>query len=245
MIDLHAHILPGLDDGVRSLAEALALAEASLQDGVEVIAATPHVRDDYPTSAGQMEAALTALRSELAERRVALDVLQGGEVALDYLDRLDADELERFTLGATGRYLLVEFPYYGWPLSLEHTIGRLARQGVIAVLAHPERNADVQAQPERLAPAVARGALVQLTAASLDGRLGRRVRRASGRLLELELAHLIASDAHAPEVRSGGMSSAAHALGDPGRARYLTFDVPAAIASGRPIPQRLNRSRES
>ena len=96
----------------------------------------------------------------------------------------------------------------------------------------------MQARPEQLAPIVEGGALVQLTAASVDGRLGRRPRDAAFRLLELGLAHLLASDAHAPSIRQIGMSSAAEAIGDPALARWLTVEVPAAIVGGEHIPAR-------
>ena len=106
------------------------------------------------------------------------------------------------------------------------------------MIAHPERSADVQAHPERLAPIVEGGALVQVTAASVDGRLGRRPRDAAFRLLELGLAHLLASDAHAPSLRQIGMSAATEAVGDPALARWLTVDVPSAIVGGMQIPER-------
>jgi protein-tyrosine phosphatase len=238
VIDLHTHILPGLDDGPRTLAESISIARAAVADGIHIVAATPHVRADYSTSASEMEDGVAHLRQALAVEEIALEVRTGGEIALDHIDFLDAEELVRFGLAANPNYLLVEFPYYGWPLSLPSQLADLDRRGITAVVAHPERNVDIHAAPERLRAIVEQGALVQLTSASLDGRLGRNSRTAAFRLLDLGLAHLIASDAHAPGLRSVGMTAAANSVGDAELARWLTEDVPAAIVADAPIPER-------
>lgn len=238
MIDLHTHVLPEVDDGARSLRESVEIARSMAADGVEKAAVTPHVRDDYPTSAGAMEAGLARLRRALADDGIALELLPGGEIDLHALTRLSPDERARFGLGGNPRLLLLEFPYYGWPLELADTVFRLRVDGITTVLAHPERNPDVQEAPGRLEPLVRAGAIVQLTAASVDGRLGQRPRATSKRLLELRLAHLIASDAHAPEVRGAGLSAAAAAAGDEALGRWLTRDVPAALVAGEALPDR-------
>lgn len=238
MIDLHSHILPGVDDGPATLEESLDMARAAVDDGIEAIAATPHVRDDYPTSPDTMERLVAELREALAADAIRLELLPGGEIALDRLDDLSPDDLRRFGLGGSDAYVLLEFPYFGWPLALEDLVFRLAAQGVRAVIAHPERNGEVQLAPERLEPIVRAGGLVQLTAASLDGRLGQRSRRAGLVLLERGLAHLLASDAHTPDIRGIGMSAAVEAIGDADLARWLTVDVPGAIVSGEDIPPR-------
>lgn len=236
MIDLHSHILPGVDDGVATLEEARELARAALADGATAIAATPHVREDFPTSAGRMEEGVAALRQDFAEQGIELDVLTGGEVSLDLLAKLGGDELTRFSLAGSKRYVLVEFPYAGWPIGLETALHGLGAGGLVAVLAHPERNRAVQAQPERLERAIGAGALVQVTASSLDGRGGTAARAAARQLLELGFVHVLASDAHAPAVREAGLAAAVAAIGDPALARCLVQEVPAAIVAGAPIP---------
>ena len=238
MVDLHSHIVPGVDDGVRSLDDAVRLAEAAGAEGVRAIAATPHVRDDYPTTPEQMEDGVAQVRRRLAEAGVSVEVLHGGEVAIDRIAATSRDDLLRFSLAQTGRYLLVEFPYYGWPLALDGMIRTLGAIGLAAVLAHPERNADVQARPARLEAAVEAGALVQVTAASLDGRLGGSARRTAKDLLKLRLVHVLASDAHGPEIREAGLAAAARSVGDDRLAAFLTTDAPAAVAAGEPVPPR-------
>ena len=244
-VDLHTHILPSIDDGTRSLAEARSLAAAAFDEGTVAIAATPHVRDDYPTTATQMEAGVAELRAHLADARLPIDVLHGGEVALERAVSMDEEELIRFTLAQTGRYLLVEFPYYAWPLAVDAVIRKLAALRITPLIAHPERNAQIQERPERLRDLVSDGALVQVTAASVDGRLGRRAYWAARQLLELRLVHVLASDAHAPAVREVGLERATAAIGDPGLASYLAADAPAAIVAGEPVsvPPPLRRRR--
>jgi protein-tyrosine phosphatase len=242
LIDLHSHILPGLDDGVRSVEESVELARDFAARGTTAIAGTPHVREDWPTTADAMELALAEVQAAVAAAGVPIRILPGGELALGELDR-DLDELRRFGLGGNPAYLLVETPYYGWPLDLEHRLFRLRASGFTPVLAHPERNGEVQDDPRRVEGLVASGVLVQITAASLDGRAGRRAQTMGLQLVEEGLAHLVASDAHAPSVRQGGLDGVAAALGDAELARWLTTDVPAAIVDGSELPPRPERTR--
>lgn len=245
MIDLHSHILPGLDDGVRSLEEARALARIAAAEGIEAIAATPHVRDDFPTTAEQMERGVAELREDFAASGLEIRVLHGGEVALERVFELPPGELERFTLAQTGRYLLLETPYSGSPLALAPAVKSLRSSELTPVIAHPERNPEVQRRPELLQALVDLGALVQVTAASLDGRFGRPSRRAAKALLKLRLAHVLASDAHGPERRDAGLAAAVDAVGDEALAHYLVEEVPRAITMGLPVrpPPRLRGRR--
>lgn len=238
MIDLHSHILPGVDDGARTMEASVDLGRAAVADGVTTMVATPHVRDDYPTSAETMERLTGEVREALRAARVPLEVASGGEVAIDALIPMGSEEIVRFSIAGAGRHLLVEFPYNGWPLRLPSEIERLRRLGVTPLIAHPERSRDVQERPERLAALVDAGALVQMTAASVDGRLGQSARLTAMRLLDLRLAHVLASDAHMPGTRAVGMSRAADALRDESLARWLTREAPAAILVGEEPPSR-------
>ena len=233
MIDLHSHVLPGIDDGAENLDEAVAICQAAAADGIIAIAATPHVRSDYPTPPEAMAEGVRVLQAAVGN---LLQVLPGGELDADELDR-PLEELIRFGLGGNPQCLLVEMPYTGWRVDLERRLFRLRSAGVIPVLAHPERNREVQARPERLEALVAAGVLVQLTAASVDGRLGRRSEKCARHLLDRRLAHLMASDAHSPTVRAVGMTDAVRALDNPDLARWLTHDMPRAIVDGTEFPR--------
>ena len=245
MIDLHSHIIPGVDDGVRSLDEARSLARLAAGEGVEAIAATPHVRTDFPTTVEQMERGVAELREDFLAAEIPLRVLHGGEVALERLADLEPDELRRFTLAQTGRYLLLETPYFGSPLALAPAVMSLREAQITPLLAHPERNADVQRRPELVQTLVDLGAVVQVTAASLDGRFGRSTRRAARALLARRLVHVLASDAHGPDRRDAGLAAAVAAVGDDALAHYLVEEAPEAITLGVPIrpPPRLRRRR--
>jgi protein-tyrosine phosphatase len=238
MIDLHSHILRGIDDGARTLEDSLDIARAAVADGITVIAGTPHVRDDWPTDAGVMEYRVAELRAELQQAGIALDVRSGGEIALEWLARLPVGELRRFGLGGNPQYLLVETPYYGWPLGLADSLFSLRASGITPVLAHPERNAEVQSSPGKLVQLVESGVLVQVTAASMDGRIGKRAQECGLTLVGEGLAHLIASDAHHASVRAVGMAAAAKAVGGGALGKWLTWDVPAAIIGDTAIPPR-------
>jgi len=238
VIDLHSHILPGVDDGAPTADVALEMARDASRDGITTIAATPHVREGFQTAPERMEHLVGVMQAAIREADIQVDLLPGGELGLDALFELADEQLRRFGLGGNPDCLLVEVPYHGWQQGLDARLDALRERGFLLVLAHPERNSAVQARPEVLSRAVDSGAIVQLTAASLDGRLGERPRRTCMRLLELGLAHLLASDAHAPTIRQIGLSSAAREVDDEALARWLTLDVPAAIVAGRPLPRR-------
>ncbi len=238
MIDLHSHVLPGLDDGAADIEASVEMARSMAADGITVVCGTPHVRDDYPTSVEAMEDALALVTAAVADAGITIDIRGGGEIALERLPQLDARTRARFGLGGNAMLLLLETPYSGWRLDLARTCADLRLEHIVPVIAHPERNLEVQQRPEILEDAVRAGAYVQLTAASLDGRLGRQTASCAWRLLELELAHCIASDAHGPGVREAGLSQAANAVGGGPMARWLTHDVPAALLENRPLPSR-------
>jgi protein-tyrosine phosphatase len=234
VIDLHSHVLPGLDDGPRDVAGSLEILDAAAADGIATIAATPHVTDEYPTSADAMEAAL----AELAALGHDVEVLPGAELDIRRAAELDDAELRRFGLGGNPRLLLLEMPYDGWPLDLPQLLLSLQARGFTLVLAHPERNQDVADDPERLRPLVERGVVMQVTAAAVDGRLGGRAQKSAHTLIERGLAHLLASDGHAASIRAIGMREATRTLHDDALGRWLTEDVPAALLAGEQLPAR-------
>lgn len=212
-------------------------------EGVRLVAATPHVRDDYPTTATTMEAALEQVHRAVADAGVDIEVRGGGEIALDRLDCITPDELARFGLGGNECLVLLEYPYYGRPSSLATDCAALADRGVVPVIAHPERNQTVQERPADLAGLVGAGAVVQLTAGSVDGSMGRAAAACSRALIDLGLAHLIASDTHAPGHHRAGMASAVDALGRTALSTWLSCDVPDALLAGAPLPPRPVDSR--
>jgi protein-tyrosine phosphatase len=245
VIDLHSHILPAIDDGARNIGESVGIARAAVRDGTTVIAATPHVRQDYPTRPEDISSGVEELNRVLGEDGVPLRVVPGAEISLGRLRKLGRDELVGFALAGNPRFVLVEFPYRGWPEDIVDEILRLSGAGITAVLAHPERNEVVQGDVSRIQFAVAAGALVQVTCGSLTGDAGRASRRTARSLLGRRLCHLLASDVHGPNVRRTLLGEARQSVGDDELARWLTEDVPGAILNREELPPRPGNGRRS
>jgi protein-tyrosine phosphatase len=191
MIDLHCHILPGVDDGSLDLADSLAMARQAANDGVERVCATPHIRHDHDVRIEQLGGRIEELNRALRDEGLPVEVLQGGEVAETAVEALSEEELGRVALGA-GSWILLE-PAPG-PLSdtLIARVGHLAERGHRALIAHPERHLSADMY-ERIAALIAEGALVQATA---DFFLRERFADGMRTLAEQGLVHVLSSDAH-------------------------------------------------
>lgn len=240
MIDLHIHLLPGIDDGPADAAGTVELARACVSDGVRAVAATPHVSERYPTTPARIREGVEEARAAIRSAGVPLKVYGGAEVAIDQLDKLTDEDLRSLTLGPTQGFILLETPYAAWPMELERQVGRLATLGIRGILAHPERSGGVQAPGgvDKLELAVSRGLYTQVTAGSLSGRFGRSAKATANELLQRELVHVIASDAHNVDRRPPRMGEAAKEVGDAELAKWLTTDAPLAIVRGERLPQR-------
>jgi len=200
MIDLHAHLLPAVDDGPQDLDAALMLCRQAREDGISRVCACPHAFGSrHHCTPSRALVALAELKAALGRDGVDLEVAQGMECLLvpDLPRRIDAGEV--LTL-AGSRYLAVELPFEVLPVYCQKVLFQISLAGLTPVLVHPERNADIIRRPEHLRPLVEQGALVLVNAGSLTGDFGLRVRRTTEQLLRADLVHGIASDAH--DVRS-------------------------------------------
>jgi protein-tyrosine phosphatase len=191
MIDLHCHILPGVDDGALDLRDSAGMARQAAADGIEAICATPHIRHDHDVRIHEVAGRIATLNAALREEGVPVVVLQGGEVAETAVEDLSEEELSQVSLGG-GRWILLE-PAPG-PLtdSLARRIEHLAERGRRALIAHPERHLS-EDMFERIAALVSLGALVQATA---DFFLRERMATGMRALAEAGLIHVLSSDAH-------------------------------------------------
>ncbi len=248
MIDLHTHVLPGIDDGPATSAGSLAIARLAAAGGTHVLVATPHVswryRNDAATIAervGELNERLAAEEVRTADGRV-LEVRPGAEIALTLIAELAPAELELLTLGG-GEWLLVEPPFTPVAPNLGAILLELLADlrsdgGYRIVLAHPERCPAFQRDPPMLERLVRAGMLTSVTAGSLGGRFGGEARRLALALAREGLLHNVASDTHDPVNRTPEIPAELERAGLAPLAQWLTVEVPAAILDGGEIPPR-------
>ena len=245
MIDIHSHILPGIDDGAGDLEEALEMARLAVADGIRVMVATPHLFKhqsmdlDAINEKSVILERLDRFRDRLAAEGIALEILPGCDVPLsaDTLRLLAEDRV--LTVNDGKRYLLLELPHFSIPPTLEDICFRLQSLGLTPIITHPERQPLIQERPERLGRLVELGCLAQLTAGSLTGGFGRRIARVSRQLVKKGYIHLLASDAHNTRGRPPILSQAVSALSKlvgPEQARAMVTLTPEKIIKGEPVP---------
>ena len=242
MIDLHAHILPGLDDGPPDTAGALAIARTAVSAGTRALATTSHITVRWGLTAADLAAARADLQDDLDAAGIELQLLAGGEVAPERLPDLDDEELAGLALGGGGTVLL-ECPFAPVGASMEIMVADLRRRGFGVLLAHPERSATFQRELVRLERLIGLGALAQVTTGSLAGGFGETAHGAAMRMLEAGLVHVIASDTHDPSHRPPDLRLAEQALTDrygdvSEQLAWMTEAAPAAIVAGSAPPDR-------
>lgn len=197
MIDLHAHILPGIDDGACSMAESLRMAAAYLSGGTDTVVATPHfIQGGFEPEPAAIIAGVAALKQNLAAQGSGLVLLPGMEVEMCF----EVPELLRqgklLTINAGGKYLLLELPFTSIPPCTRQVIYQLGLMGITTLLAHPERNREISRRPVLVDELVQAGALTQINGGSFLGHFGPEVKRAAYELLHKGHVHLVAGDAH-------------------------------------------------
>jgi protein-tyrosine phosphatase len=227
LVDLHFHLLPGVDDGPGDLEESLDLAGAALHAGTGTVVVTPHVRTDLGiTDAREIADRVHEMRSALAAARIPLTITCGGELGHEMAFLLDREELDLLAQGPAGaRWLLVETPFHGIDEDFHAANATLRALGFGVLVAHPERSADAAiGDTTGLRRELAAGSMAQLNALSLTGGHGEDARTSAWELLHLGLIDLVASDAHGPSrppalrmahetLLDGGLAPAsAHAL---------------------------------
>lgn len=236
MVDIHCHILPGVDDGAKSWDMALEMCRLAQQDGTRHIVATPHANDSYAYNRQELLASLDELQRRVGD---LLTFSLGCDFHLSYKNVEDAlAHPRRYTIGK-GLYLLVEFSDYGIPPQISDSLFRLRLTGIIPVITHPERNPVLQRDLQRVLEWVHEGCLVQVTASALTGFWGDSARRSAHWLLEHRCVHVLASDAHDHTHRTPILSVARDRVGKRFGievARALVEENPHAIVAGQPIP---------
>lgn len=211
MIDIHCHILPGVDDGPEKMDESVAMAKAAAADGITKIIATPHINgntsvlsENSALLAGAFRQAVSALNRRLAGEEVSVTIFPGAEINITLIDSVPLSGLR---LNGT-RYLLIEFPHTHLPANACNVIFKLILNGYRPILAHPERNPSVYENPKKLMALREIGALVQITADSLSSASDPDIRHCARYLLKKGTVDFIASDAHSATSRPPVLSAA-------------------------------------
>jgi protein-tyrosine phosphatase len=231
VIDLHCHVLPGIDDGPERIEGSVALARAAANAGVHTLVATPHVSSRYRNDANTIARLVDVVNARLTDEGVALEVLSGAEIAITSVIEIAPEQLSRLGLGG-GDWLLMEPPFSAVASGLENILSSLQREGHRIMLAHPERCPAFHRDPAMLRSIVRTGVLTSVTAGSLVGRFGSEVRRFALGLIAEGLVHNVASDAHDHARRPPGMAAELDEAGLGPLADWLTRAVPSAILGG-------------
>jgi len=239
VIDVHTHILPGLDDGPGDMDSALELCRVAVVDGIHTMVATPHAFHDlFHVTREETLRGVDCLRQRLRTEGVPLRVEAGSEafVTPDLPERVAHGDI--LTIADNGKYLLIEFPANTLPEGIDDLLFSLRLMGLTAIVSHPERNSAVQADVQSMARIVKAGNLVQLTASSLVGHFGEETYRCAVKLLQSGLCHFVASDCHSMKSRPPILSAArkeVESLTDRTVAARLFEHNPRSILAGEEI----------
>lgn len=244
MIDIHSHILPGLDDGPQTWEEALEMARLAAEDGIQIMVATPHLFKDRFSDTGGINNKETILarihqfREKLSQAQISLEIMPGCDVHLSLraLDLLEEGQI--FTINDTRSYILLELPDTAFPPGLGDVCFHLQSKGITPIITHPERHFLVQEMPDKLKRLLDLGCLAQITAASVLGGFGRAIARFSRDLLKKGYVQIAASDAHdaqkRPPVLRRAVEEIARVIGKE-RAWDMVTTVPGKIIKGQPL----------
>jgi protein-tyrosine phosphatase len=240
VIDLHNHLLPGIDDGAKKLEETLQFLRIARQDGISTVVATPHMKPGvYDNTRDAILQRVAMVReAQKGDEAEGVELLPGAEVyfTADLPERARAGSL--MTVGDRGRYLLLELPYQQIPLGVDDMIFKLRLAGLTPIMAHPERVAYYLEDLERLAASVRIGALTQVTASSITGRFGERAQTYAREMLSRNLVHVLASDSHDVRYRPPVLAEAVRAISElvgEASASRMVRDIPAAILAGKEV----------
>jgi len=232
MLDLHCHILPGIDDGPRTLDESIEMCRLAAKDGIKTIVATPH-RGSFvaDTTGSQVLDGVKQLKEALAQNKIDIEILPGHEIHIskDLID--DIDTGLALTINNNKKYVLLELPFRSVPFYVFEVIAQLKKKGITPIIAHPERNDQIQTDKRLMKKLIKAGAMAQITGGCLTGEFGGAAQRTAEELLKKGLVHIIASDAHSdrrPPVLSTYIEEASKIVGEK-KARGLVEGNPGKI----------------
>lgn len=210
MIDLHCHLLPGIDDGPENLAQAIDLARIAVSNGIEKAVLTPHVHPGrYENRLDNISEAVESFGAKLQELNIPLQLGVGGEVRIsaEILLMVKQNQIPFVGEMEGKKVMLLELPHGHIPPGTDKMIDWLRLEGIVAMIAHPERNKELLRQPDKICVFLQKGCLLQVTADSVAGKFGPQVKECADYFLENEWVHILASDAHNREHRPPNLES--------------------------------------
>lgn len=239
VIDIHCHIIPGVDDGAVDLAMALTMANAARREGITHILATPHHRSSrYVNKKEDVEKHVLAFQEELDRRGIDLVIFPSQEVHMhgELLTHIEENEILYTDLNQT--YLLIEFPHQDVPKYAYQLIFDLLTKNIRPIIVHPERNIEIMKNPKILQDFIEQGCYVQLTAASYLGIFGKEIEQVATYMIENRLVHIIASDAHRPDGKRAFHMAEAYQKLEQNYGDALVFDFKQnarSVVNGDPL----------
>jgi|SRR5690625_1108747 len=201
LIDIHSHILPGVDDGPEVEEESIAMAQAAVEEGITTIVASPHHKNrSYENYKDEIITNVTVLNDLLEAQKIPLHVAVGQEVRIygEIVEDYNKGEIQTVN---DSKYILIEFPYDSVPHYTEQLFYDIQVEGLRPIIVHPERNRELLENHQRMYELVRNGAITQITAGSLVGKFGKQMEQFAHQLIQANLTHLIASDAHNTTTR--------------------------------------------
>ena len=249
MIDIHCHILPGIDDGAKDLNESLEMARQAQAQGITRIVASPHHKNgSYENDLQSILTEVNLLNKELMREGIDLEILPGQEVRI--YGEMEADlDVDLLSVNNTGVYMLIEFPSSHLPRYANKLLFDLQLKGIVPIIVHPERNREIMEDPSKLYRLIKEGSLSQVTASSVTGRMGKKIKKFSLDLLSHDLAHFVASDAHNTTTRPFDLREAYEVVEkELGMSkRYQVQENPEEMVKGKmidkDIPERIKKKK--
>ncbi|MCA9263784.1 MAG: hypothetical protein KDA60_08030 [Planctomycetales bacterium] len=239
-VDIHCHLIPGIDDGAADYAMAGAMATMACTDGFDTIIATPHQLGSYRENTGDyIRQRVVELQQFLDEQKIALQVLPGGDVRIESDMVRGLRQGSVLSLGDHGRHVLLELPHELY-FPLEPVLKELRANRIVGILSHPERNRGLLAQPDIIPALVDGGCLMQVTAGSLLGSFGPGSQQMGAWMVKSGLTHFLATDAHSHKSRRPRMAKAfqqVEELAGHEMAEKLCCTFPRCVAEGQHVPE--------
>lgn len=239
MIDVHAHILPGIDDGPSAVEESVEMVRIAMQNGIRTIIATPHCLNGvYINWRQEILSACQELNTVLEKQHIDFTILPGSEVHLspEILGELKKGRL--MTINDNRTHLFLELPHQFIVQPILRFIFQLKSRKITPLITHPERNMAIQRDIKLLSDLIDSGALSQITGGSLAGDFGIAAQKCCRRIVKMNMAHFMASDAHSPKIRPPDLSTAfkkLRSLAGKKKAEMIMFEAPLALVDGRDV----------